>query len=65
MDNFKILKETEELVNDSKNRYKITIELATIAKKHAYEFKNMSKSNLANIEKPIILGLTQMINKSS
>jgi hypothetical protein len=65
MDNFKTLKETEELVNDSKNRYKITIELATLAKKHAYEFKNISASNLAAMEKPILIGLTQMINESS
>jgi hypothetical protein len=65
MDNFKILQKTEELVNDSKNRYKITIELATIAKKHAYEFKNIAKTDLTNIEKPILLGLTQMIKKSS
>ena len=33
MDNFKTLKETEELVTDSNNRYKITIELANIAKR--------------------------------
>ena len=44
MDNFKTLKETEELVTDSKNRYKITIELANIAKRYEYEFKNIPKS---------------------
>jgi hypothetical protein len=65
MDNFKTLKETEELVKDSQNRYKITVELANTAKKHAYEYKKVDKTNLANIKKPIILGLTQMINKSS
>ena len=46
MDNFKTLKETEELVTDSNNRYKITIELANIAKRYEYEFKNIKTALL-------------------
>ena len=65
MDNFKTLKETEELVTDSNNRYKITVELANIAKRYEYEFKNISKSNMAMREKPIIVGLKLMVKKSS
>jgi hypothetical protein len=65
MDNFKTLKETEELVTDSNNRYKITIELANIAKRYEYEFKNIPKSNLATREKPIIVGLKLMVKKAS
>ena len=49
MDSFKTLKETEELVTDSNNRYKITIELANIAKRYEYEFKNIPKSNSETI----------------
>jgi DNA-directed RNA polymerase subunit K/omega len=60
MDNFKILQKTEELVNDSKNRYKITIELAKIAKEYAYEYKDSAKTNPLKIDKPIIKGLKQM-----
>ena len=59
------LKETEELVTDSNNRYKITIELANIAKRYEYEFKNVPKSNLATREKPIIVGLKLMVKKTS
>ena len=65
MDNFKTLKETQELVTDSKNRYKITIELANIAKRYEYEFKNIPKSNIATREKPIIVGLKLMVKKAS
>jgi Flp pilus assembly CpaF family ATPase len=65
MDNFKTLKETEELVTDSNNRYKITVELANIAKRYEYEFKNISKSKMAMREKPIIVGLKLMIKKAS
>ena len=65
MDNFKTLKETEELVTDSNNRYKITVELANIAKRYEYEYKSISKSNMAMREKPIIVGLKLMIKKAS
>ena len=65
MDNFKTLKETEELVTDSNNRYKITIELANIAKRYEYEFKNVPTSDLAKREKPIIVSLKLMIKKAS
>ena len=65
MDKFKILKETEELVTDSNNRYKITIELANIAKRYEYEFKNVPTSDLAKREKPIIVSLKLMIKKAS
>jgi len=65
MDNFKTLKETEELVTDSTNRYKITIELANIAKRYEYEFKNIPKSKLVTREKPIIVGLKLMVKKAS
>ena len=65
MDKFKILKETEELVTDSNNRYKITVELANIAKRYEYEFKNVPTSDLATREKPIIVSLKLMIKKAS
>jgi Flp pilus assembly CpaF family ATPase len=65
MDNFKTLKETEELVTDSNNRYKITVELANIAKRYEYEFKNISKSTMALREKPIIVGLKVMVKKAA
>ena len=65
MESFKNLKKTEELVNKSKNRYKMTVEIADLAKKQAYEFEKISESDLTDIEKPILLSLNQMVNKSS
>jgi hypothetical protein len=64
METFKNLKKTEELVNKSKNRYKMTVEIADLAKKHAYEFEKITESDLTDIEKPILLSLNQMIDKS-
>lgn len=43
----------------------MTVEIADLAKKHAYEFEKISESDLTDIEKPILLSLNQMVNKSS
>jgi hypothetical protein len=65
MDNFKILKDTEELVTDSDNRYRITIELANIAKRYEYEYKKVPNSKLTVRKKPITVGLDLLIKKAS
>jgi Flp pilus assembly CpaF family ATPase len=65
MNTFQTLKETEELVIDSKNRYKITLELANMAKRYEYDLKNIPKSKLAMREKPIIISLKLMIKNAS
>jgi hypothetical protein len=65
MDDFKILKETEELVTDSHNRYKITIELANVAKRYEYEYKKVPNSKLTVRKKPITVGLKLLIKRSS
>ena len=65
MNTFQKLKETEELVIDSKNRYKITLELANMAKRYEYDLKNIPKSKLAMREKPIIISLKLMIKNAS
>ena len=49
MESFKNLKKTEELVNKSKNRYKMTVEIADLAKKHAYEFEKISESGRSDL----------------
>jgi Flp pilus assembly CpaF family ATPase len=65
MNTFQKLKETEELVIDSKNRYKITLDLANMAKRYEYDLKNIPKSKLAMREKPIIISLKLMIKNAS
>ena len=42
----------------------MTVEIADLAKKHAYEFDKVTESDLTDIEKPILLSLNQMIDKS-
>ena len=60
MNNLERLKKTEHLIKFNQNRYKITIELAKIAKEYAYEYKDTKKTNALKINKPIIKGLKQM-----
>ena len=60
MNNLERLKKTEHLIKFNQNRYKITIELAKIAKEYAYEYKDSAKTNPLKIDKPIIKGLKQM-----